>query len=252
MPDVWFFPDLNCLIEPLGFLVNSSVFYIFDPMHRTFRYCKSVCLSLSGESYLQCRRQLVASKLAEFRPDISLLTPEETEQLLDSNREWIVALRQDGLRREQIMSVFEVAMKARLRFIDIDFSIFRNDMVQKLLQLLRKNSIPLIYSWHSFDHTPSQSELSDLIVRMKNAGADAIKIATYARQEGDVEIVRGLYDQHQNITAFCMGEHGRETRLEAAMRGLKLTYACPDHGSCTAPGQYRYSEMLELLEKRYL
>lgn len=215
-------------------------------------FSEHVCLSLSGSKLLTCLSQRNPATLAEFRPDISLLTPKETEQLLDSNREWIVALRQDGLRHEQIMGVFEVAMKARLRFIDIDFSIFRNDMVQKLLQLLRKNSIPLMYSWHSFDHTPSQSELTDLIVRMKNAGADAIKIATYARQEGDVEIVRGLYDQHQNITAFCMGDPGRETRLEAAMRGLKLTYACPDHGSCTAPGQYRYSEMLELLEKRYL
>jgi 3-dehydroquinate dehydratase type I len=85
---------------------------------------------------------------------------------------------------------------------------------------------------------------------MFNSGADAIKITCMANDEKDGEILTGLYQKLPNIIAFGMGEHGIKSRIESMFLGNGITYAAPDNGKSTAPGQLTLSQMKEIYKKR--
>ena len=74
-----------------------------------------------------------------------------------------------------------------------------------------------------------------------------VKIVTTATSETDNETIKALYQEagSGSLVAFCMGQEGRPSRLEALRQGAPFTYACLSEEEATAPGQWTTRAMRE-------
>ncbi|HEX2524634.1 MAG TPA: shikimate dehydrogenase, partial [Terriglobia bacterium] len=105
-----------------------------------------------------------------------------------------------------------------------------------------------IASYHNFQETPPG--LSGIYRRLRNSGADVIKIATQARSFADnIRLFEQAEQAHRDgipIIIAAMGELGTFSRLTATGRGSLWTYASLQKGRESAPGQFTASELTNL------
>jgi 3-dehydroquinate dehydratase type I len=99
--------------------------------------------------------------------------------------------------------------------------------------------------------TPGLKTLRKKMIDGYKAGADIVKIVTFAKKMEDNLKVLGLIPYAQKkglkIIAFCMGEKGKISRIMAPMLGSYLTYASLDKGEESAPGQMTVEEIKQVL-----
>lgn len=107
-----------------------------------------------------------------------------------------------------------------------------------------------IISYHDFSGTPSEGALHKRFDACTRAGADIVKICTYAHAMEDNLRVLGLIPYARNkgqaIIAFCMGEKGRISRVMAPLLGAYWSYASLEKGAESAPGQLTIEEMSQI------
>jgi 3-dehydroquinate dehydratase type I len=84
------------------------------------------------------------------------------------------------------------------------------------------------------------------------SGAHIGKIVTIAKDYKDVLRILNLQaaaaENNFPLIAFCMGVIGKISRLATTMLGGYMTYAAPDEGEETAPGQIRVSALRAMLK----
>jgi 3-dehydroquinate dehydratase type I len=112
------------------------------------------------------------------------------------------------------------------------------------------NRTALIVSHHDFRKTPSRRTLIGIVNYGIQAGAEVVKIVTLARSPEDNLSVLGLIPyarrSGRDIVAFCMGEHGRISRVAAPLLGSLFTFASLKRGAESAIGQLTVSEMKQI------
>lgn len=110
----------------------------------------------------------------------------------------------------------------------------------------------LILSYHNFQGTPSDEELSSLFQQMAETGAEVLKIVTRARKKEDNLAILSLVGRGrrhgQKVVAFCLGPLGRISRVACLLVGGAFTYAALETGAEAAPGQLTISEIRQALE----
>ena len=141
-----------------------------------------------------------------------------------------------------------LAIEAGAKFVDIEVEA-PAPMGKRLRRSAKQYGVTFIRSWHDFDGTPGSEELEMQVETCRKYGADIVKIATFAHNADDVRRVMDLYGgiEEGRLVAFCMGEEGRDSRLECLKKGAPFTYAALDDDAATAPGQWTSSEMMERL-----
>lgn len=105
--------------------------------------------------------------------------------------------------------------------------------------------IPLLYSVHYFDGTPSTDVMKQQLATMSDRGADILKIAVMPHSPSDVIRLLGLTNwANQNfkqpVVTMAMGKLGKISRISGAVFGSALTFASSQHSS--APGQLTVQE----------
>lgn len=142
------------------------------------------------------------------------------------------------------------AAECQAAYVDLEL---KTDIAlrEELLAAVKKNSTKLIISWHNFDKTPGTETLSDILRQQRESGADIGKIVTMAHNSFDVLRVLNLQEQARKenfpLIAFCMGNVGMISRLATLQLGGYMTYAAPDDGTATAPGQLPVTELRNIL-----
>jgi 3-dehydroquinate dehydratase type I len=135
----------------------------------------------------------------------------------------------------------------RPMFLDVEYStmVANDDLMD---QFTAQNCDTLI-SWHNFDLTPSTEELSTLLNKMKDYGAN-LKIVTMAKTGSDNLKVLNLYkvakSANLNLIAFCMGEQGILSRVLCTYAGAPFTYASLT--DAIAPGQLTLKQMRSIYD----
>ena len=127
------------------------------------------------------------------------------------------------------------------------------ELRENMLAALQQKQTGLIISWHDFTGTPASGDLSDILRQQVESGAHIGKIVTTANDYKDVLRVLNLQaiaEKHNfPLIAFCMGPIGRISRLASIkLRGF-MTYAAPDSGAETAPGQMQVSIIRDMLKR---
>ncbi len=135
---------------------------------------------------------------------------------------------------EERLSIIDKLITANPMLVDIEY----NTLLTK-----RFNADNILVSWHNFEYTPTNEELT---TQMKNMlkFSNNIKIVTFAKNIKDNLIVLDLYNKIDNNTkllAFCMGEFGKASRVLSMLYGAPFTYTTLDNP--VAPGQLQIDHL---------
>lgn len=137
----------------------------------------------------------------------------------------------------------ELSELSGYELIDIQYNDASKDVVKKC-SINKKGTI---LSYHNFDITPSDNELSELLNNMILYHADILKFAFMPNCSEDVDrtvqfskLVREKWHGRQIL--ISMGELGKTLRLNPFLTGSCVTFGCRK-GQESAPGQVVYNEL---------
>ena len=229
-----------------------------------------ICTSLQHKNLDALFEALETTEMAEIRLDRCPLSLEEIEGLFGSSDVPLVATcriadvladlqRTDGVpdtekgRREQQIRAYDIterrltkAVEAGAAYIDLEIEA-PAPMSKRLRKAAQENGTIVIRSYHDFDGTPSREKLAETAAQCREFGAEVIKIVTTARCAADAQTVLSLYDDFDRLIPFCMGEAGRQSRLDCLAKGAPYTYAALTEEEATAPGQWTTASMKKAL-----
>ena len=229
-----------------------------------------ICTSLQHKNLDALYEALETTEMAEIRLDRCPLSLEEIEGLFGSSDVPLVATcriadiladlqRADGIpdtekgRREQQIRAYDIterrltkAVEAGAAYIDLEMEA-PAPMSKRLRKAAQENGTIVIRSYHDFAGTPSREKLAETVSQCREFGAEVVKIVTTAQCEADVQTVLSLYEDFDRLIAFCMGEAGRQSRLDCLAKGAPYTYAAFTEDEATAPGQWTTASMEKAL-----
>lgn len=197
-------------------------------------------------------------EMAEIRLDRCPLDDGDIEELFSNTDIPLIATCRisESPSMQDAEHRLRTAIAAGAKYVDVELEA-PAPMGKRLRRSARENGCSLIRSFHDFSKTPSLDELTAVVSKCMLFGADVIKVVTTAQSPEDAETVKSLYTAvipsedgdrtvpEGTLTAFCMGEYGRQSRLDALKLGAPFTYASLEAGSETAPGQWTTAEMSE-------
>jgi 3-dehydroquinate dehydratase type I len=138
-------------------------------------------------------------------------------------------------------------------YVDIELQAdraMRTELIEAIACLQHRTA--LIVSHHDFQRTPSLRTLKALFHGCVKAGADIVKIVTWARTSQDNLRVLGLIADAEregiDLINFCMGPEGRISRIAAPMLGSCLSYVSLRRGGESASGQLTITEMNKIMD----
>jgi len=157
----------------------------------------------------------------------------------------------EGTEEERIDLLLQ-AIELDCALVDLELKT-ASELRENILEALQQKQTGLIISWHDFTGTPASGDLSDILRQQVESGAHIGKIVTTANDYKDVLRVLNLQaiaEKHNfPLIAFCMGPIGRISRLASTKLGGFMTYAAPDSGAETAPGQMQVSDLRDMLKR---
>lgn len=187
-------------------------------------------------------------EMAEIRLDRCTLSADEIEELFAGADTPLIAT----CRISETVSAVEAesrltqAIQAGAAFVDIELEA-PPMMSKRIRRTAAECGTALIRSFHDFDGTDSLPALKAIAEKCLHLGADIVKIATSAHSGEDVARVLSLYNDFpsEKLVAFCMGENGKNTRIDCLRLGAPFSYAAASEDEIAAPGQWTVDEMTE-------
>ncbi len=238
-----------------------------------------ICTTIQNRTAEQILQLLQDCEMAEIRLDRCRLTDREMDEVFSSDVPLVATCRinevasgepslQDLPEQSRMIKAMQIAerrlikaIEAGARYVDVELEA-QKQMSKRVRQAAHENGTVFIRSYHDFEGTDSPEALKALVEKCVYHGADMVKIVTTAHSQEDVAKVLGLYDWcreggHSDerisaladggLVAFCMGEEGRQSRLECLRLGAPYTYAAVNEDEAAAPGQWVASEMWNLV-----
>lgn len=238
-----------------------------------------VCTVLQNKNLDELLQKLDFCQMAEIRLDSCKLSFDDIDELFSTAEIPLVATCRlsEVAKSHPEMSEIAVAklceqrlskaIEAGANFVDLEIEAPK-EMLKRIKKSCQENGALLIRSFHDFRGTDSPEALKAVVEKCVYHGADIVKIATTAHSEADAQTVLSLYDDPSIFTgnfsgrkeqtpettegrliAFCMGEEGRESRLQCLAKGAPFTYAALSEGESAAPGQWLAEDMQSQLER---
>ncbi|MBQ8809828.1 MAG: 3-phosphoshikimate 1-carboxyvinyltransferase [Bacteroidales bacterium] len=235
-----------------------------------------ICTTIQNRNIEQIYEALEQCEMAEIRLDRCELTARETDELFTADLPLVATCRisevaavepslQELTEQSREIKAMQMAerrliraIEAGARYVDVEIEA-QKQMSKRVRQAAHENGTVFIRSYHDFEGTDSLEALKAIVEKCVYHGADMVKIVTTAHSEADVEKVMPLYEwcrtEAENgnerigaladggLIAFCMGEAGRQSRLECLKHGAPYTYAALNAEEAAAPGQWPTAEM---------
>ena len=210
-----------------------------------------ICVSIQNKEYQEILEILKTVEMAEIRLDRCALEDEEIEELFaDSDVPLIATCRLS--EESQAAQLLELAIRSGAKYADLEMEA-PAAIGRRIREACREYGTVLIRSYHNYEDTPSREVLQSLMERARTFGGEVVKIVTTATSEADNATVAALYQDSEpgTLVAFCMGDAGKASRLDALRHGAPFTYACLSPDDATAPGQWTWEEMKETVYKGF-
>ena len=234
-----------------------------------------ICTTIQNRTLEQIYDALEQCEMAEIRLDRCGLTAREIDELFTSDVPLVATCRisevaasepslQDPSmtpqsREIKAMQIAEKrlvrAIEAGARYVDVELEAPKQ-MSKRVRSAAHENGTVFIRSYHDFNGTDSFEALKAIVEKCVYHGADMVKIVTTAHSEEDAARVLSLYEWCRGkdadglgaladggLIAFCMGETGRQSRIDCLRHGAPYTYAALTEKESAAPGQWPASEM---------
>ena len=235
-----------------------------------------ICTTIQNRNIEQIYEALEQCEMAEIRLDRCELTARETDELFTADLPLVATCRisevaamepslQELTEQSREIKAMQIAerrliraIEAGARYVDVEIEA-QKQMSKRVRQAAHENGTVFIRSYHDFEGTDSLEALKAVVEKCVYHGADMVKIVTMAHSEADVEKVMALYQwcrtEAENgnerigaladggLIAFCMGEAGKQSRLDCLKYGAPYTYAALNAEEAAAPGQLPTAEM---------
>jgi 3-dehydroquinate dehydratase-1 len=176
--------------------------------------------------------------LYELRGD-ALESLEGMEMLKPFAKRLIVTVRskeEGGFKEipdEERLMLFKEFIQLKPKFIDVEFN---SKIAVEIIKLAKDNKVGLILSYHNFKETPHSEELKRILHDAKRSNPEIVKIVTFAKELKDNLRIISLYEEEDNLIAFCMGEKGKISRV------FSLIFSPFTYVGNVAPGQLTLNE----------
>jgi 3-dehydroquinate dehydratase I len=207
-----------------------------------------ICVSLAEPDFSRCLRMVQQYPLTEIRLDAASFSSEEIKQLFSTGNRTIATYRPGTADNATRQKVLTEAVRAGASYLDIEYEA-EDNYRKELIREAAGRGCSLIISWHDFEKTPGQEELETILDRCYTLGADLAKIACMVNERQDLIRLLSMYNLPGKKVVLGMGEKGSFSRVAAALLGAEFTFASPDNGRETAPGQLSLSEMQQYLNR---
>lgn len=183
--------------------------------------------------------------MAEIRLDRCALEDEEIETLFQGSDIPLVATCRMA-EEPDAPRLLELAIMSGAKYADLEMEA-PAAVGRRIREACRNYGTVLIRSYHNFENTPSRELLRSLAERCRSFGGEVVKIVATATSKADIAAVQSLYADAApgSLIAFCMGDEGRESRLDALRLGAPYTYACLSEEESAAPGQWAVADMTQ-------
>ena len=147
-----------------------------------------------------------------------------------------------GTESERQQTLLKAA-KSGFEYVDVDLLSPKH---QETINQLKLFGAKPIVSYHKFDGALNVSAMTAVLDEELASGAFVCKIVTTAQQIEDnlpaLSFV-SFASSKAKLVCFCMGEHGKISRLLSPMFGAFFTFASLEQGTGTAAGQMSITEM---------
>ena len=222
-----------------------------------------ICTTIQNRTAAQILEALEQCEMAEIRMDSCVLSARETEDVFTSDVPLVATCRiaevmknepslqelPEPAREVKAMMLAEKrlirAIEAGARYVDVEIEAPKQ-MSKRVRSAAHENGTIFIRSYHDFEGTGTPEALKTVVEKCLYHGADIVKVVTMAHSEADVQTVMSLYGRcaaQGNLIAFCMGEAGRQSRLDCLKYGSPYTYSALTADESAAPGQWPVEEM---------
>ena len=222
-----------------------------------------ICTTIQNKTAEQILEALQQCEMAEIRLDSCVLSARETEDVFTSDVPLVATCRiaevmknepslqdlPEPAREVKAMMLAEKrlvrAIEAGARSVDVEIEAPKQ-MSKRVRSAAHENGTVFIRSYHDFEGTGTPEALKTMVEKCLYHGADIVKVVTMAHSEADVQTVMSLYGRcaaQGNLIAFCMGEAGRQSRLDCLKYGSPYTYSALTAEESAAPGQWPVEEM---------
>jgi len=135
------------------------------------------------------------------------------------------------------------AAKDGFEYVDVDLS---SPSHHEAISKLKAHGAKAVASYHKYDGILTVSAMEKILDEQINSGADVCKIVLTAKQvEDNLPVLSfvSFASTKAKLVCFCMGEHGKVSRLLSPLFGAYFTFASLEHGNETASGQMTIGEM---------
>ena len=214
-----------------------------------------ICTVIQNKTFDEIQTILEHCEMAEIRLDRCPLSEPEIRSCFSSDVPLTATCRVSEVMAADL-SLNEIAasmvcekrlvaaIEAGAKYVDIELDAPRS-MSKRVRRAAMECGTVFIRSYHNFEGTDSMQALVSVADRCVREGAQVIKIVTMASCPADVNRVMSLYDDAEpgTLIAFCMGNEGRESRIDCLKKGSPYTYASLPGEVPAAPGQYSADEM---------
>jgi len=219
-----------------------------------------ICIPVMAESNREAVRMMkhgfASADMVElrldriFRPSLPALMNARQGSLLVTNRRKEEGGFFKGSERDRVNLLAE-AVNLGADYVDVEASTGKRWIGQLKAEIEGKGAVTrMIISYHDFQRTPSWDGLVRKLKACRAYGAHAVKIVTFANSAEDnlrvLQLIPRSRAEGQSIIAFCMGPHGRISRLLAPLLGSFITYASLRRDAGSAPGQFTVTEMRKM------
>lgn len=241
-----------------------------------------ICTTIQNKNLEQILEALEGCEMAEIRLDRCDLSLREIEECFTSDVPLVAtcriadliasepSLQDEGLTpQSKEIKAAQIAEKrlckaieAGARYVDVEIEAPKQ-MSKRVRNVAHENGTVFIRSFHDFEGTDSLEALKAVVEKCCYHGADIVKVVTMAHSQADVDRVLALYDWSKGMSvsenekiaslaeggliAFCMGDAGRQSRLDCLRMGAPYTYAALSEDEAAAPGQWGAAEMASAL-----
>ena len=228
-----------------------------------------ICTTIQNKNLKEILSILPSCEMAEIRLDSCPLSAREIDECFSSDVPLVATCRIDVIMKSDVSLQNEElsdesrfrraaqiaekklcrAIEAGARYVDVEIEAPKQ-MSKRVRECAHENGTVFIRSYHDFSGTSSEEDLRRIVDKCRFHGADVVKLVTTAVSEDDVRRVMSLYPEYGRdgrLIAFCMGECGRDSRLECLSCGSPYTYAALTEEDAAAPGQWPMSQMKKAL-----
>ncbi len=185
--------------------------------------------------------------MAEIRLDLARLDDSEIVKIFKTPIELVATCRPGKIPDAERLRILKLAISSGASYVDVEME-SAPAFLRKVIATTKRAGAKVIISHHDTKWTPPTKELRKIVAGARRLGADVVKVACLARNRTDNARLLGLLDDADDVVVVGLGIKGRTTRLAAPLLGAPFTYAAPDEGRRTEPGQLTLAETVHFYE----